>query len=499
MTTSRPGPRLELRQAQQLAMTQQLQQSIRLLQLSSVEVNEFIAQELEKNPFLSQEEGEGAAEGGDGQQTESQQAESAPAESNAPVEVDRAVADDEVSGFSGGEENDNWDYSFTGGRYSGGGGGSDEDGPDIADAPQQDKTLRQYLLEQLHMDVHDPVKRMIGTQLIDLVDDAGYIKEDLTKVAEQLGAETAMVEEVLGTLQAFDPAGVCARNLEECLSIQLRERDRLDPAMECLLTHLDWLAEARMAELQRACGVDTEDLKQMIAELRALNPKPGHGFEHEPIQAVEPDVYLRRLPDGNWHVELNTQSLPRVLVNRRYFSKLSSGARSGEEKKYLSDQMGMASWLVKALDQRAQTILKVATEIVAQQDAFFRLGVRYMKPLTLREVAAETGFHESTVSRVTTHKYIMSPRGMHELKYFFTSGVQRATGTGEDVSSEAVKHLIGEMIGRETLEHIFSDDEIADALKEKNINVARRTVAKYREAMGLGSSVQRRRQKKSQL
>lgn len=486
-----------MRQAQQLAMTQQLQQSIKLLQLSSLELREYVDQELEKNPLLMQEEPETAA--GDAPSGVDAAESGGVSEPTAPVAVDRAEARGVQEDYSAGEDAaGDWDAPMDGGRYSGIHSGDSDEGPDINDAREQEKSLRQHLSEQLQLQMTDPVRRMIGMYLIDLVDDAGYIKDDLEHAAQQLGADKAMMESVLAQLQGFDPSGVCARNVPECLAIQLRERDRFDPAMQALVANLDMLASGQMEPLRKVCGVDRDDLRQMIAELRALNPKPGQGFGHDPVQAVEPDVYLRRLPDGNWHVELNSNALPRVLVNRRYYSRLSSGARSGEDRKYLSEQLGVASWLVKALDQRANTILKVTTEIVAQQDAFFRLGVRYMKPMTLKDIAAATGFHESTVSRVTTHKYLMSPRGLYELKYFFSSGVQHAAG-GDDVSSEAVKHLIGEMIGKEMADKILSDDDLADMLKEKNITVARRTVAKYREALGIPSSVQRRRQKASGL
>ena len=301
-------------------------------------------------------------------------------------------------------------------------------------------------------------------------------------------------------MQTFDPAGICARNLSECLALQLREKNRLDPAMQKLLDNLTLLADSRFDELQRKCGVDKDDLRQMIAEIRELNPKPGSGFSHEISQAVEPDVFVRRLPDGNWHVELNMANFPKVMVNKRYYQKITAETRNVQDKKYLSEQFGSASWLVRALEQRAETLLKVCGELVKQQDAFFRLGVRYLKPMTLKAIAAETGYHESTISRVTNGKYLLCPRGTFELKYFFTSALQRSEGGGEDVSSQSVKHYISEMIDKETESNIFlSDDEIVYLLKERNITVARRTVAKYREALGIASSPKRKRIKASAL
>jgi RNA polymerase sigma-54 factor len=267
--------------------------------------------------------------------------------------------------------------------------------------------------------------------------------------------------------------------------------------MELLLQHLHLLADSRFDELQKKCGVDRDDLKQMIAEIRSLNPKPGGRFEHEVSQHMEPDIFVRRLPDDNWHVELNMGNFPRVMVNKRYYKKVTSETRNVQDKKYLSEQLLSANWLVRALEQRADTMLKVGSELVKQQDAFFRLGVRYLKPMTLKDIAAATGYHESTISRVTSGKYLLCPRGTFELKYFFTSALQRAEGGGDDVSSMAVKNYISEFVGKETLNKILSDDEIAALLKDRNITVARRTVAKYREALGIPPSPKRKRLKAS--
>jgi RNA polymerase sigma-54 factor len=277
--------------------------------------------------------------------------------------------------------------------------------------------------------------------------------------------------------------------------LQLKEKNRLDPAMQTLLSHLPLLADSKFAELQKKCGVDLDDLRQMIGEIRECNPKPGLGFSHEIVQAMEPDIFVRRLPDGNWHVELNMNNFPKVMVNQRYYKKVTADVKNRKDKDYMVEQYGTANWLIRALKQRADTMIKVGSELVKQQDAFFRLGVRYLKPMTLKDIAAATGYHESTISRVTSGKFVVCPRGTFELKYFFTSALSRAEGGGDDVSSASVKHHIKELIDKETVGHILSDDELAELLKDRNITVARRTVAKYREAMHIPPSPKRKRLK----
>lgn len=489
------GPKLELRQGQSLVMTQQLQQSIKLLQCNALELREFVEQELEKNPFLQEGESEEGAP-----------AEAAPVTSadDEPREAD--FSDDSLpqhiddTGWDDSAEIET-DYLRYDQSFSTFGADSDDDdqvrGIEANAAPGL--SLREHLLEQLNLSVHEPAARLIAAHLIDLVDEAGYIKENIENIAQALGAEHRDVERVLAVLQGFDPPGICARSLQECLALQLKDKNRLDPAMQALLDHLQLLGDARFDELQKRCGVDKEDLRQMIAEIKALNPKPGSRFQHEVVQAVEPDIFVRRLPDGNWHVELNMNNFPRVMVNKRYYKRITAESRNQKDKQYLTEQFGSANWLVRALEQRAQTMLKVGGELVKQQDAFFRLGVRYLRPMTLKHIASETGYHESTISRVTNGKYLVCPRGTFELKYFFTSALSRAVGSGEDVSSQSVKDYIQELIAKEPADDVLSDDELVERLKERNINVARRTVAKYREALGIPSSPKRKRLKNKNI
>ncbi len=493
------APRLELRQGQSLVMTQQLQQSIKLLQCNSLELREFVEAELEKNPFLQEESSENEPQEAPAELDERQRDNGEPREADFADDTFDAGRSEESWGDDGGAaESDYLRYEQGGIGGHSSGYDADDDTRGIDDNPSEGPSLREHLLNQMQLDMNEPSERIIAAHLIDLTDESGYIKEDIVVLAEQLGAEPMQVQAVLAKLQRFDPPGICARNLQECLAIQLREKNRLDPAMQTLLDNLSLLADSKLPELQKRCGVDNEDLRQMIAEIRELNPKPGSGFSHEIVQAVEPDVFVRRLPNGNWHVELNMQNFPRVMVNKRYYKQVNSSTRSAEDKKYLAEQFGSANWLVRALEQRAQTMLKVSSELVVQQDAFFRLGVRFLKPMTLKDIAAKTGFHESTISRVTAGKFLICPSGMFELKYFFTSALSKAIGDG-DVSSEAVRHHIRELIEKETIEHILSDDEIVELLKDRNITVARRTVAKYREGMGIPSSPKRKRLKQAEM
>jgi RNA polymerase sigma-54 factor len=339
---------------------------------------------------------------------------------------------------------------------------------------------------------------MIGQYLIDLVDEAGYLGGDLAVVCEKLGASPAEVAAVLEILQGFDPPGVCARTLDECLALQLKERDRFDPAMQALVSHLDLLARRDLPHLRRICGVSEEDLADMIEEIRQLNPKPGLAFGATVVQPIVPDVFVRPGPDGGFIVDLNSDTLPRVLVNQSYHAEVAKTAKSEKDKSYLADCLQTATWLIRALDQRAKTILKVATEIVRQQDAFFAHGVQHLRPLNLKTIADAIDMHESTVSRVTANKYMATNRGIFELKYFFTSAIAAADG-GEAHSAEAVRHRIRQLINAESPDQVLSDDTIVEKLRAAGIDIARRTVAKYREAMRIASSVQRRREKQSSL
>jgi RNA polymerase sigma-54 factor len=497
--------RLELRQTQSLVMTPQLQQAIKLLQLSNLELTAFVEQELERNPLLERDE--------------SAETPSEPREAPAAQEADEGViaADTKMTGDAVSSDSDlDTDLANVYGEDSsaeragaaaaqdpalanwsavrGTGSGGESEDFNLEEVLTRERGLREHLTEQLSVALHDPAERLIGVHLIDLIDDAGYVREDLQSIAERLECPLAEVEAVLKVLQTFDPSGIMARSLPECLALQLKEKDRLDPAMARLLENLELVARRDHAQLMKICGVDAEDLAGMIEDLTRCNPKPGLAFGGEPVQPIVPDVFVREGPDGGWIVELNSETLPRVLVNSRYYAEVSRGA-SREEKVYLSDCLNNANWLVKSLDQRARTILKVAREIVRQQDAFLAKGIQYLRPLNLRTIADAIQMHESTVSRVTANKYVSTKRGLFEMKFFFTSAIA-SVGGEEAHSAEAVRHRIRALIDEETADGILSDDRIVEILREAGIDIARRTVAKYREAMRIPSSVQRRRDRK---
>jgi RNA polymerase sigma-54 factor len=493
------GQRLEIRQGQSLVMTPQLQQAIKLLQLSNIELAEYCASELEKNPLLERDESaprEAERETVERENVSERADESLAREDFSKLsDLDQSAHDNMYDGdqsaapsaLGAGQPLTDWTTVRSASRFEG-----DED--PLESTVAGGGTLKDHLEDQVAIAALLPDDRLICMALIDVIDEAGYVRAELGEIAERLGTEIEDVEAVLGVVQGFDPVGVGARDLAECLALQLKSKDRLDPAMAMLLTRLDLLARRDMAGLSSLCGVDAEDIADMIAEIRDLNPKPGLAFGAEQVAPVVPDVFVRVGPDGAWLIELNSDTLPRLLVNSRYYAKVNKSARDKDSKTYLTDCLNNANWLVKSLDQRARTILKVASEIVRQQDAFLTYGVRHLRPLNLRTIADAIQMHESTVSRVTSNKYVATPRGVFELKYFFTASIQAVNGA-ESHSAEAVRDRIREMIENEEGRDILSDDRIVSLLTADGVNIARRTVAKYREAMRIPSSVERRRLK----
>jgi RNA polymerase sigma-54 factor len=496
------APRLDLRQSQSLVMTPQLQQAIKLLALSNLELEAFIGGELERNPLL--EAGEIIAQPAREtvEPVEGAEPVSGPdagadtlidrgaGAADSPLDVDygaETFIDDGPSDGVGTQRQSGSDLMSMGSAV-----GGSEDGPDFDSFAAPDIGLHEHLMQQAGA-MLSGTALLIAGQLIGQIDDAGYLEANLLETAYRLGVALAEVEEVLAVIHGFDPSGVGARSLSECIAIQAREADRYDPAMATLIDNLDLLARGQIPHLRRICGVDEEDMADMIRELRTYDPKPGLQYGGEGAAAVVPDVFVT--PSGkSWAIEINGATLPRLLVNRRYHAQLAAGARDKAAKAWLSDSLASANWLIKALDQRQRTILKVTEEIVRRQEGFFRHGVTHLRPLTLKAIADEVDLHESTISRVTSNKYLACPRGTFELKYFFTSAIQSADG-GEAASAEAVKSHIRALIAEEKADAILSDDTLVDLLREKGFDIARRTVAKYREAIGLGSSVQRRRQK----
>ncbi len=482
------APRLDIRQSQSLVMTPQLQQAIKLLALSNLEIEGFIAEEVEKNPLLEAQQTDEVVRPERIEREEPAGADdliggTATAD---PIDVDYATESHQQDSVADGGGGFDGALGLNGGGTGSGAGGEDLDLDSFADKAG---TLADHLLAQAGA-VIDGADWFIAQHLIDQIDEAGYLTASLLDIANRLGTSLARVEHVLGLIHTLDPTGVGARDLSECLALQAREADRYDPCMARLIDNLELLARGELTRLKRMCGVDDEDMADMIRELRGYDPKPGCRYGGEPALAVTPDLFVAKTKAG-WGIELNAATLPRVLVNRRYYHELSHGPQDKASKAWLSDALASANWLIKALDQRQRTIIKVATEIVKQQEAFFLQGVAHLKPMTLAKVAEAIEMHESTVSRVTSNKYLSCARGVFELKYFFTSAIQAADG-GDAVSAEAVKSAIRALIANEGVK-ILSDDTLVELLQAKGFDIARRTVAKYREAMGIGSSVQRRR------
>lgn len=477
--------RIDQRQQQSLVMTQQLQQSIKLLQLSSLDLQDFIATEIEKNPLLS--EGEVSA---DSSQTDSDQHSSTEDEQRGLREE---IVDAQFSDRQEREVSDHH-YSSSAGSFSGYTG----DGNLLEKTVSEKVSLRDHLTEHLLCSTEDISQRIIGMHLIDMVNASGYLADNYAELTDVLQCSSEELEAVVYLLQKVEPAGLCARNVAESMAIQLEEKGELTELMQGLLDHLDLLSRSDYVGLRKALGISREELIEMVEELRLLNPKPGLAFDYEEVQAIQPDIFVRAR-GRDWEIELNPLSLPKVLVNNDYYAEVTEKTRDKEEKSYLGEQLSHANWLVKSLDQRAQTILKTTKEIVKRQANFFRHGVRYLKPLTLKEVADAIEMHESTISRVTSNKYLACNGATYELKFFFTSSVQSSFG-GDDISSKAVQHLIQSLVEAETdAKSVLSDEAIATKLQDQGVDVARRTVAKYRDILNIPSSAQRKRQFKAKL
>ena len=473
------GPRLDLRQTQSLVMTPQLQQAIKLLALSNLEIESFVAEALEANPLL--EVGETRSETVEPKSTSDEHdASPGPDGAEALDIAGHALDPDAAPGESG-----DWSRDAS--------GGSGDDAPFIENRSDAGPSLAEHLCGQLGSVAGDRREAIVAQRIIAELDDAGYLHTDLRRLSDELGAPLAEVERGLALVQRLDPTGVGARTLGECLALQAKEADRYDPCMARLIDNLDLVADGEISKIKRLCDVDDEDLADMLVELRGYDPKPGCLYGGSDHSAIVPDVIVEP-SNARWNIRVNEETLPRLVVNREYYVELNRGAHDKSAKTWLNEQLGEADWLIRALDQRQKTILKTASEIVKRQEGFFREGISAMKPLTLREVAETIEMHESTVSRVTSNKYLCCPRGTFEMKYFFSSGV--AASDGEGVSSQAVKARIKSLCDGEDPNKVLSDQKLVDLLKDEGFDLARRTVAKYREAVGIGSSAQRRRQKK---
>jgi RNA polymerase sigma-54 factor len=504
---------LQLRQSQNLVMTQSMQQSLKILQLSSLELSEYIDAELEKNPLL-EVEGE----------TEDKDAIKETAEDFDREDVEKDFSErDTVDNFDSKDFSEK--ESDLDGDFSSSWNASDEQsysrddsynsenvldikkssmaeddaGTIIEKTITKEISLKDHLFDQINVDFGENKDKIIAEHIIDMVDASGYLSsetldEDIKNLAEQLGCEVDDIEYVIRRLQKCDPLGVCSRNLKECLKTQLKERKTMDPAIEKLVDNLELLAKGEIDKLRKVCGVDAEDLTEMIKEIKSLNPRPAVGFSEDKVQTKHADLILEK-KNGQWQLDLNWELMPKIALRRDYYNKIKANKLKGDDKKYVTEHYNSANFLLRAVHQRCETMLKVGEAIVLKQTQFLDKGINYLRPISMKNIAEEVGMHESTIGRVVANKYIATPRGVYELKYFFTTGLASTANSGEaEFSSETARHIIKEMIEGE--KQVLSDDDIANMLKEKGIDIARRTVAKYREAMNIPTSAVRKRLKK---
>ncbi len=488
-------PKLEIKTSQSLQMTPQLRQAINLLQLSNLELNELVEAELAANPLLERED-DRLADAEIAPDAINTVNNDLPLSSAETIDTDYDNQfDDSLSDREGYEQAE--DYSWE--DYNRRKGAASEDFDFFEQKLAAAPSLYRHLEQQIDLHFKTPRDRLIARALSEHLDAAGYFRGQTAETATRLNVPEALVEQVLQQMKNFEPSGIFAQNLSECLTIQLRDQNRYDPQIAVLLDHLDLLAQKDFKTLKKLCQAGDEDLASMIGDIRALNPKPAAAFEHDLTAYVIPDVFVRTNAYGEYLLELNNMSLPRVLINRRYYAEVKDAAAQDKNaSRYLREQMGAANFLVKALHQRAVTILRVSEEIVKAQRDFFEYGAEHLKPLSLKDIAEKIEMHESTVSRVTNRKYMHTPRGTFELKYFFSAAAGTYTGA-EDVSTQAIKHKIRQLINAETPDDVLSDDKLVELLAREGIKIARRTVAKYREALDIPTSAARKRQKRSPL
>jgi RNA polymerase sigma-54 factor len=500
---------LQQRQSQQLVMTPQLQLSLKILQFNSLELNEFVENELQNNPLLEAEAKEERDNSDDDFSVES-------SENNAEnSEGDERETHEDFDNPKDNSElldtgaDDSWNTSESSSLEPSGDSLYYEDaknntsyeptdaGSIIEKTYSEAESLRDFLNQQIDVDFYNLERKLIAYHLVDMLDKNGFLssetlEDDLDNLAKNLGTSRDVIDDVIEDLKGFEPVGVFARNLKDCLKIQLEAQDRLDPSMEKFIDNLELLAKGEIAKLAKICDVDKDEIEYLTKEVKQLNPRPASGFENIQVETKQIDIFLRK-EKGKWTIELNNEVMPKVLLNKKYYQEVKAKSKDENSKKYLNEQFASANWLIRAITQRAETMMKVTNELVLEQSEFFENGINYLRPMIMRDIAEKVGVHESTVGRVVNGKYISTPRGVFELKFFFTSSIGNSTG-GSDYSSQTVKHQIKELIEQE--EKILSDEDIAQILKSRGIDCARRTVAKYREAQNIPTSAERKRSRK---
>lgn len=445
-----------LQQKQTLTMTTTMHQSISILQMSNIELAEFAAQELDKNPFIE--------------------------DASVSVEKQESSKDSKES------LKDNTPSTQTSSH-------SGYSSQDYISNVASEKSLKEHIIEQINLSFEDQKDKLIANFLLDSLHGSGYLNISTKEAADILKCEQSVVEDILKTLQTFDPAGVFARDLKECLLIQLNDQEYVDQSLLTLVKNIDLIASGNLKKLSKLCNVNIANISNMIKQIKLLNPKPANGFYVEPTSYKIPDVILTFLEDGTAKLESNPESMPRLRVSQEYYVQIKDSMQDKKEKEFTKNEIEAANTIVKSIEQRSHTILKVATAIVEEQMDFFTRGVMYLNPMTLNKIAALTGFNESTVSRSTANKYISTPSGIFELKYFFSSSLGTTRAAGENVSSTKAKEIIKQIILSEEADNILSDDDISEQLSKFNISIARRTVAKYRESIGIPTSSVRKRNK----
>ncbi|HFI3574114.1 TPA: RNA polymerase factor sigma-54 [Escherichia coli] len=470
---------LQLRLSQQLAMTPQLQQAIRLLQLSTLELQQELQQALESNPLLEQIDTHEEIDTRETQDSETLDTADALEQKEMPEELPLDAS---------------WDTIYTAGTPSGTSGDYIDDELPVYQG-ETTQTLQDYLMWQVELTPFSDTDRAIATSIVDAVDDTGYLTVPLEDILESMGDEEIDIDEVeavLKRIQRFDPVGVAAKDLRDCLLIQLSQFDKTTPWLEearlIISDHLDLLANHDFRTLMRVTRLKEDVLKEAVNLIQSLDPRPGQSIQTGEPEYVIPDVLVRK-HNGHWTVELNSDSIPRLQINQHYAS-MCNNARNDGDSQFIRSNLQDAKWLIKSLESRNDTLLRVSRCIVEQQQAFFEQGEEYMKPMVLADIAQAVEMHESTISRVTTQKYLHSPRGIFELKYFFSSHFN--TEGGGEASSTAIRALVKKLIAAENPAKPLSDSKLTSLLSEQGIMVARRTVAKYRESLSIPPSNQRK-------
>lgn len=488
--------KLDLRLSQKLVMTPQLQQAIKLLQLSRLELQQVLSQNLLENPLLEEEE-----EGGE------EEEEAAATET---VEEEEGDSWEETEKFSDPLSPEGWEDYYGSDWRSGDGHGPaslDGDFPSYDQTLTKPATLEDHLQWQLQLSSEDEEEKAIGHLIIGNLDEDGYLRTSIEEIAEEARVSVKRVDSVLSLIQTFDPIGVAARDLQECLLIQLRYLHQMplghehvqggirqESLLELLIkAHLHDLQKKRYATVAKAVGRSLEEIVEAVHVIEGLEPKPGRPYSSDNNQVIVPDVFVFK-DEGEWQVLLNDDGMPRVRINPCYTEMLGTNSGDGDSTKaYLGDKLRGAHWIIRSLEQRNKTILKVVGSLVKFQEAFLEKGIQHLKPLVLKQVAEDVGMHESTISRVTTNKYMYCPQGMLELKFFFSAGIQRAGPGAEELSSITVRELIREMVGQENPRKPLKDQEIVSRLRARGIVMARRTVAKYRAELNIAPAGQRKR------